>query len=300
MGEPDVACLRQAAQQWGILTRRQALTALGRGQIVRRLAIGAWSQLYPGIYRVEGAPECCEQRLLGVRLYLGHGFLFSHRCAAALHGLRNFELTGPELLCTRQVRLPGVEVHRVQQLDPREATTAKSLPVTSVARTLVDLAGELEPADLRDTVDHALQRKWTTVNRLAVAVLRSRHARGITRLRDLVHLYQGGDGPSESELEARVFRVIEAAAVPRPTRQRTVKAAGRLRRLDFFWPEHRVVLEADGYAVHASPEAFEAVRVRNNSLVARGCRVLHWTWQALHARPAELVCELLSVLGSER
>lgn len=297
MGEADVACLRQAAEQWGIITRSQALSTLGRGQIVRRLAVRAWLEVFPGIYRVEGAPESVHQRLVGIRFYLRHGFVFAHHCAAALHGLRNFALIGPELTSRRRVRLPGVAAHRVDRLDRRDVATAQSYPVTSVTRTLFDLAGDLEFHILRDAVDHALQRKWTTVNRLAVALPRFAHYRGITKLRELVVGYQGGDGPSESELEARVLLVIEAAGVPRPTRQRAVVVAGRCRRLDFFWSAEKVVIEADGYATHSSPEAFESDRVRNNSLVARGFRVLHWTWSALHDRPAELVSELLGVLG---
>lgn len=83
----------------------------------------------------------------------------------------------------------------------------------------------------------------------------------------------------------------------RPVRQRVARAEGRVRRLDFVYAEERVVIEADGYATHSSPEAFEEDRIRGNALLAEGYRVLHWTWEALRDRPAPLVAQLARVLG---
>jgi very-short-patch-repair endonuclease len=171
--------------------------------------------------------------------------------------------------------------------------------VTSVTRTLVDLAGIVSEADLRATVDEALNRKRTTIDRLAVALVEHASVAGVSALREIVREYQGGDGPCESELEARVFELLDRSGLPRPTRQRSITVAGRLRRLDFLFPDHDVIVEADGYATHATPMAFEKDRQRANSLTSRGFRVLQWTWRSLHDRPGELLRELKAVLDAQ-
>lgn len=70
----------------------------------------------------------------------------------------------------------------------------------------------------------------------------------------------GGDGPTGSELEARVQDLLEAQGFPRAAKQRPVFIGGRLRRLDSLVPGTRIVIEADGYAWHASPAQFEKDR----------------------------------------
>ena len=116
-------------------------------------------------------------------------------------------------------------------------------------------------------------------------------------LRDLLSDYQAGEAPTESELEARVFELLSAEGLPRPYKQRSVIAGGRVRRLDFHFPGTPVVIEADGYSYHSSREMFERDRERNNALAARGLRVLHWSWAALRDRPEELVAQLKALLS---
>lgn len=296
MGDADVATAKQAARQWGVISRAQALERLTRDQVEYRLRSREWLQLYPGVYRLAGAPLAWEQRYQGLALYLGAGFAFSHRSAARLHGLAD----GPEFLevvTTRQIRLEGVRAHRVDELSDDELEQLRGFPVTSVPRTLLDLSAVLSAPALRRVTDKALQRKRTTVEVLGTALREAGRRKGLKKLWALHERYVGGDGPAESELEQLVYDCLESAGLPRPVRQRVVRAEGRVRRLDLCYPVERVVIEADGFATHSSPEAFEADRVRNNALLAEGYRVLHWTWQALRQRPAPLVEQLAAVLG---
>jgi very-short-patch-repair endonuclease len=191
---------------------------------------------------------------------------------------------------------PHVVCHRVERLAPGDVATVEGLRVTSVLRTLLDLSGTESRHDVRASVEEALRRKWTTVEKLTEYVERHPGHRGIALLRELAQEFLGGDGPAESELEARVFEVLEAEGLPRPTRQRTICVGGRLRRIDFSFPGSRVLLEADGYAWHSTPEAFERDRARLSALTARGYRVLQWTWLALQQRPEHLVAELRRAL----
>jgi very-short-patch-repair endonuclease len=201
----------------------------------------------------------------------------------------------------RNTRLSApVEVHRVGPLTRRDLDSVEGFRLTNATRTLVDLAADQPLELLKRAADDALGRRLTTVERLAEAVARASGRRGAAALRELVVHYQGGDGPTESELESRVLELIEAAELPRPRCQRPVRAGGRVRRLDFLFVAERVVIEADGYAYHASPESFERDRQRSNSLTAQGYIVLHWTWRALRERPTELVSELRNALASRR
>ena len=299
VGEQELECLRQAARQWGVLRRDQALQWLSPQQLQRRLTTKAWVAVLPRVFRIEGAPRSWRQELKALSLWAGRDFAFSHRTAAALHGFRRFPEGLLELSATRHLALPGpVELHHVSSLGPRELETVQGFRATGATRTLIDLAAVVSEADLRATVDEALQRKRTTVERLAVALQLVDRPRGVAFLRKLLHEYQGGDGPCESELEALVFELIDRSGLPRPVRQRSVMVAGRLRRLDFCFRDHGVILEADSYAFHSSPIAFEKDRQRYNSLTARDFRVLQWTWKAIHERPQELIRELRGVLQS--
>ena len=187
--------------------------------------------------------------------------------------------------------------HRVDTLSHHDVTTISGLQVTSVTRTLLDLAKDEPPAMVRAAVDEALRRKLTDLDKLEAALERVPREPGTAFLKQLIAGYRGDDGPSESELEARVMELFDAYGLPRPVRQRTVRAGKRERRLDFLVPGTNVVIEGDGYAYHSSVEVFEKDRERNNALIARGYRVLHWTWAAMRERPDELAEQLLAVLA---
>jgi very-short-patch-repair endonuclease len=191
------------------------------------------------------------------------------------------------------------ELYRVGPFAGKDRWNVQGFLVTSPTRTLLDLGSTTATGDdLRATADEALRRNMTTVEKLAVALKREKkeRPRGLSFLRGLVHEYQGGDGPCESELESRVLELLLPTGLPRPDRQKSIKVAGRFRRLDFFFEQYGVIIEADGYAYHSDTIAFEKDRERRNSLIARGLVVLQWTWKALEERPDELLQELTMVL----
>lgn len=296
----EVALLRLAADQHGVISRSRAVRAgLSADQIERRVRSGRWERVLPGVYRIEGAPQTWQARLSAVALWAGPGAVFSHRTAAALWGFARFKAGGVvHVTLRRRAQDPeGVSAHRAASL---EAVTQNGLRVTSVLRTLLDLSATELESDVRASVDEALRRKWTTTEKLQSFVARNGKHRGIALLSKLLKEYLGGHGPTESELEARVQELLEAEGFPRASRQQTHHIAGRRRRLDFTFPGTRVVIEADGYAWHSSPIAFERDRARVSALTARGFRVLQWTWAALHERPDELLRDLRLALASER
>ncbi|MCC6333413.1 MAG: DUF559 domain-containing protein [Myxococcales bacterium] len=319
MSDEVRAALALAAMQHGVLRRDQAFQlGLSARQVDRLRANGAWRDVFRSVYRVDGAPETWLCRLHAAALWAAgnrreatrlyrerpgrqvgdHVYAISHRAAAALHGFNRYPEGALELSVTRGTRCPAsLTIYRVDALLPeKDVIDVGGLSVTSIPRTLVDLARSEADDDVRASVEQALSRRWMKLEELEKALRRSGRRPGIPFLKALVREYQGGDGPAESELESRVFELFKEAGLPRPLRQQRVRGRGRQRRLDFLIPGTRVVIEADGYAHHSSLEAFEEDRQRTNALLARGFKVLHWTWAGLHDDPQRLLTELLQVL----
>ncbi|MFZ5444775.1 MAG: DUF559 domain-containing protein [Myxococcota bacterium] len=314
MRKNEVRCLKLAAERHGVLTRSEALEHLTRAQVKRRLAVGGWEKLLPGVYRVEGAPQTHAQALVALAAWAAEDEVdaravgrprapvrppraaLSHRTAAALHGFPLFSEGPLEVTCRRRLAAPeGITAHRGVLL-PKDVVFLDGLPVTSIPRTLLDLAPHEELSTLRDTLVELIRTKTLTLADLKQALDGRKHRPAVSRLRALIAELEGDGGPTESELETASLELITAAGLPRPKVQWRMRAGKKRRRLDLCFPEQRVAIEADGYAWHSTVEAFEADRTRNNSLTARGYRVLHWTWKALQERPDELILELLATL----
>ncbi|MBM4783948.1 MAG: hypothetical protein GQE15_40270 [Archangiaceae bacterium] len=263
-------------------------------QIDRRREKRRWVSVLPGVYRIEGAPLTWLQQVNAAALWAGETGVVCHRTAAALWGLPRFAERGPI-----HVRHPtyrpapdGLVTHQTG-LGPRDVVLHEGFRVTTLPRTLLDLAATEAPADVRAAVDFVLARKRLSLDEFRALVIRSKGRRGVRLLRSMLRAFEGGDGPTESELEARVMDLIDAEGLPRPRRQTSLRVAGRWRRLDFFFPGTNVVIEADGFAWHSNPISFEKDRERANALAARGLVVLHWTWQALNERGGTLVLQPL-------
>lgn len=291
--------LRLAARQDGVVRRDQALgTGLTTWQVRHALRCGLWTEVFPGVFRVAGAPWSRRQDLRAAALWAARGAAVSHGAAASLLGFDRYPLHAPiELSVTRHLRAPeGVVLHLVGRLDARELTSVGGIPVTSPTRTILDLAATEPEAAVRAALDQALRRKWTSLDKLDVATERAGWRRGVAVVRALVTDYRGGNGPTESELEARVRELLEHAGLVEVERQRCVVIGGRVRRLDFRITGTPVVIEADGYAWHSTPGDFERDRARDNALIARGFRVLRWTWAAVREHPDVLLLQLHETL----
>ena len=297
----ELQCLKVASRQHGVISREQArgLGMSDRG-ITRRLASGRWAPLFPGVFRVEGSVRTWHQQLRAALVWGGRGAAISHRAAATLLGFARYKTKSVELSVTG-TRAPSRQavVHHVLALPPRELTWVDGLTVTAATRTLVDLAAVEDVQTLRASVDEALRRRWTTLDKLEVALQRSAHQRGVVALRDMVRLLVGGEAPAESELESRVAEVLEAAGFPRPVRQQVVRVRGGVRRMDFLIPGTRIVIEAEGYAYHSGFDTYEPDRRRRRAIGVRGYVVLPWTWAAVRDEPDVLVAELHQALASQ-
>lgn len=299
MGE--ARCLRWAEAACGVLSRAEVLQHLTVAQLKWRVKTGRLVRVFPNVFRVAGAPDDFRQTLVALKTWAGpKRATLSGETAAFVHGFRGFTERSTALEVTARVRIAapdGVTAHRGELL-ARDVVVVDGFRVTSVARTVLDLAPRLDRVRLRDLVQQALREKKTTLEALGRALEQAEGRPGTPALRALVHELNGDGGPTESVLEDKALQVLDAFGLPRPVVQRRVKVRGKRSRIDLLYEREGVVVEVDGYAFHSDVESFERDRERQNRLASRGWRVLRWTWKALHDRPDELAFELGQVLGA--
>jgi hypothetical protein len=188
----------------------------------------------------------------------------------------------------RRVALANVRVHRASRLEPVDRVERGGLFVTTPSRTVVDLCGELDAADVDRLLDYCFSRRLTTPDHLrrrcAALGRRGRHA--IVRLEALLDARPLVRRTPESEFERRVLALIAQLDIPPPVPQYEVRLPdGRRIRLDLAWPDRLLAIEADSYVHHSGLGDWSADHVRNAALVALGWRILPVTWSVLTERP---------------
>lgn len=296
----DRAVVAFAHRQHGVVSRSQ-LGALGLSEtmIRDRMRRGLLLRLHRGVYAVGHAHLRREGRWLAAVLAVGPGAVLSHRDAAGLHDLRSANHARIDVMTTQRGRRsqPRIVVHHTTVLHPLDVTTVGGIPVTSVARTLVDLAGVVSKESLAKAVNEAERQQTFDLNAVeaALARTRSRNGRGHANLSAvLADLTANGPSLTRSELEDRFVALIEAHRLPRP---RTNAHLGPFE-VDALWPEQRLVVELDGWRDHHTRRAFQHDRAKANALQRHGYRVLRYTYADVTRRPARVAGELRAFLAA--
>jgi very-short-patch-repair endonuclease len=275
-----------AVRQYGLVTRAQlARLGLGRGAVAHRLRTGALVEVHRHVYAVGHAAPRREARWLAAVLTCGEGAVLSHRSAAVLWGIASVEGGRADVSVGRErrVRREGVAVHHTLVV-PADRTVRLAIPVTSPARTLVDVAREEDER----TVTRAL-REAQHLRILDIAATRAALERRPSRvlaalLDDLVE--------TETVLEDDLLRLCDRHGIPRPLTQQPLLG----RRVDFLWPRERVVVETDGWGAHGTRRAFQADRAATNALLLAGYVVLRFTHADVVRRPREVARQIRDAL----
>lgn len=278
-----------AARQHGVISRAQLL-ALGRTkhQIEHRVAKGELVRVVPGVFRVAGSSPTERQHLWAASLWAGPNATLSHRSAGALWRLEGIRSTQPELWTPRMLRSNTIVVHR-GTISSRDRGKLDGLPITSASLTLLDLAGCVDDFALEVAIEDARRRRLVTDGRILddLARLGGRGRAGTRALTTAMRRLES-TGPAESVLEVRVIRILRDGGVPDPVRQHVVLIDGRRLRIDLAWPDVKVGIECEGYAVHGQRRAFAPDRSRLADVVSHGWRIIPVTWEQTEA-PARLV-----------
>ena len=281
-----------AGAQHGVATRGQLLACgLAPIEIKRLVARGVLLRAHRGVYRVGHRAASVEADYMAAVLAGGSGALVSGRAAAHLLSLIKGPAPAPEVLTRTQRRIEGVMTKRARSFDPRDGMIHRGIPVTTVPRTLVDLAAVLSPGDLARACHEAGVLYRTTPAQVEEVLSRRRTSSGAPKLRRILR----GDEPvTLSGLERSFLELLRDAGLPLPQTNRP--AGGR--RVDCRWPEHRVTVELDSYRYHGSRHAWERDQRRAREAYARGDEFRRYTFGDVLEQPGPLLRELNSLLGN--
>jgi hypothetical protein len=291
MGGLDRTLASIADRQHGVVGHLQALTAgVSVRSLEKRLDKGSLIRVYPGVYRVGHAAPSLEADYMAAVLACGKGAVLSGRAAAHLLGLVHATpRPKPEVTTRAERRITGIATRRARRGSGRDAMTWNGIPVTTPARTLVDLAAVVQAGELTRAVHEAGIRHGTTPADIEAVLARRPTSAGAGRLREVIH---GDQGRLLSQLERAFIRLIRNARLPLPVTNRL--AGGRL--VDCRWPEQKLTVELDSYRYHASRHAWELDRKRERAAYARGDQFRRYTWADVVEHPAPTLQELRSVL----
>jgi very-short-patch-repair endonuclease len=290
-----------AGRQYGVVGRWQ-LTDLGFGDEAIRLALasGRLHPLHRDAYAVGHKVVVRRGQWLGAVLALGPGTVLSHQSAAALWGLAGdrpkVHVTAPR---GRQVRpgRTGIQLHRCK-LGSDERTVRDGIPVTTVARTLFDLAERSAPHELKSAWDEASRLRLLQVPEVALVY---EHGRGRRRARRLIgplldatQLYD--DERRRSPLEDRFAAFVRAYRLPPP--QTNVLVDGD--EVDAVWTEARLIVELDSWEFHAHRAAFETDRSRDADHLLAGYRTIRVTHRQLDTEADRLAEQIRALLDAAK
>jgi very-short-patch-repair endonuclease len=287
--EREVA--RVAARQDNVIAREQLIAAgLGRGAIDHRVRVSWMQRLHHGVYLIGPAPPTPMARTRAAAIACGDDAVISHRSAAVLFGLLpdrggDVDVTVVGRNAHRQA---GIVIHRVSAIARQDVTSVRGLRVTSIARTICDLAATESRDDVMRAFQEALYRRVVTPRALAAVLAREPRRKGAPVIHSLI------DDPrmTRSQRERLLLKLIDQAQLPKPVSN--VHVHGHL--VDVFWPDERLILEFDGWGAHGHRMAFEKDRKRDQVLLAAGYRVVRVTDRQLLEEPMAVIARIAQAL----
>lgn len=262
---------------------------VSRRRLRTMVAHHSWSALRRGVY-AEARQPSLDVLLDGADMTLGRGWVASHGTAALLHGLvllhparaDRLVLTVPPATKGHSDP-PGVHFHRAG-LCAEHVCAVGGVIVTTIARTLVDLARGLPLLDGLVAMDAALHSGQVTAAELGAVVEQCRRWPWIRRAAQAVAL---ADPAAESPLESQSRLFFLSHDIPMPASQVRLTRGGLfLARSDFWWEAQRVAGEADGLAKYTDADVLRAEKLRQERIESAGIRVARWTWHDID-RPHE-------------
>ncbi len=228
-------------------------------------------------------------------LACGDSALLGCHSAAAVWRIRPFLAGDVDVLVVGKEtgrRRPGICVHRVADLHPRDVLQHDGIPITSPARTLLDVAPDLSERSLERAFDEALVRKIMSLGAVNAVLARYPHARGAGRIRALAQSDRKTTA-TRSKGEERFLTMVRNSHLPEP------EVNVRLGRFvaDFLWRPERVVLEVDGYDYHRGRRAFERDHQRDAEHQHSDFLVIRATWRQLEDTPEAVLVWVATALA---
>jgi len=294
--EVDLLLAELAGRQHGVVARWQLVTkCVGRGAIDGRIG-RRLHPIYRGVYAVGYPVSGTKSRWMAAVLAAGPEAVLSHHSAAQLWGLTSpsghrSEVTRPTFFRSHR----HICAHR-SVLPDDERTVVGGIPVTTVPRTVVDLAAVGSRRQVERALNEVEVRGLTDPLSIPDLLVRYPRRRGIAVLRDLLREGAEAGGVTRNDFEEAFVPLLDSHGLPRPRFNADVAVAGRFFSVDCLWPRERLIVELDGRAVHGTRKAFESDRERDRLLMVDGWRVMRITWRQLHNQPASIASDLRKAL----
>jgi very-short-patch-repair endonuclease len=228
---------------------------------------------------------------MAAALACGAGAVLSHETAAVLWGIQG---SGPPFIAVSVPprtfrRYKGIQIHRRRLLDG-DRTRHKGIPVTSPARTLIDLGVCLRPEVLETAINQADKHGLIDPESLLATAERRPGWPGTAAIKAV--LDRRTFTLTDSELERRFLRLIKRARLPQPLAQQRVNGY----RVDFYWPELALIVETDGLRYHRTATQQSRDRLRDHAQAAAGLTVLRFTHAQVAFEPQH-VTDTLGVVA---
>jgi very-short-patch-repair endonuclease len=293
-----------AARQEGLITAGQLeASGLSSGQVERWVRGGRLHPVFRTVFAL-GHPNLGPRARMRAAALACPGAVISHRSAAALLGLREIAPEVVDVIPTSEHgrKVDGIKAHRVPYPARHEVRRVYGIPCTSVARTVVDLAGTYGVKLLRETIERAAVKRVLDVEAIDAVLENGPRRRGAPCLRGVLTEWRpvaetARHSTVRSLFEAKLLPLVAAAKLPMPQVNAPVRTAEGVLEVDLLWPEERFVVEADSRRHHAIEVAFERGHRHNRELLAAGYGLLRVSWREAEKEPEAVFAVVRSELA---
>ena len=224
----------------------------------------------------------------------------SHSSAAFFHGIGSAPKLPPTVTVHSSTthQFPGVLVVRCRDLVEAHITRRSGVPVTTPARTIVDLAARLPIVHVESILDDAVAARLTTVALVSdvLSAVARRGKPGVATMRAVLEDRTAGEHP-RSVLEARTHRLLSGAGIRNYVTEFPIPWSPR-QRFDIAFIDEMVAVELDSRRWHQQSNAFQSDRNRDRDAVVNGWRLLRFTWSDVHERPHHVLRTIRTVVAS--
>ena len=290
-GSPWRRAARIASRQHGVISLPQLIKAgISRQAAHRAVDKGVLHRVHRGVYRFGHEAPSTDAFFIAAVLACGDAAVLSNRAAAFLYGLIKGATPAPEITSATNRHVEGIITHRVRHLDRLDVAMYRGIPITTVPRTIVDLADRFSLDDLARLCHEAEVRHGTKPAMVAAALARRPNTPGAWKLHEI---FRGEVRVTLSDLEDAFLALLKPAGFPLPETNRP--AGGRY--VDCRWPEHRLTVELDSYTYHHTRHGWEQDRRRKWEARARGDAFLRYTYADVTADGSLVLDELRPLLS---
>jgi predicted transcriptional regulator of viral defense system len=276
---------RLATRQHGVVSTEQ-LAALGytRSSAAKAASVGRLHRVHRGVYVVGHQRLTWHGRCMAAVLAASPS-VASHLSAGWLWGLLQFRPETLHVTCRRSRHAERPFVTHTADLTPADLTRRDGIPVTSLARTILDLAVDSRERTVRRFIRQADDDKAFDLRAMEDLLARTKGHRGQAKVRAALELYDETPAFTRSGLERRFLEVVREAGLPMPSMNLFV--AGY--EIDAYWAEARFGVELDIYGTHGSCLSFEEDRERDDELLLAGIETTRVTGPRLAREPGAVV-----------